>query len=50
VSAVAAAAAVETPATIHFTDPQHLPVRAATSFGVCDPLARVLRNLVSSFK
>ena len=46
--AVAAAASVETPATIHLADPQHLPVRSATSFGVCDLLAGVLSDLVST--
>jgi hypothetical protein len=50
VSAVAAAAAVETPATIHFTDPQHLAMRAPPSFGVCDLLARVLRDLVPALE
>ena len=50
VSAVPAAAAIETPATIHFTDPQHLPVRAAARFGVCDLLTRVLRDLVSALE
>ena len=50
VSAVAAAAAIETPATIHFTDSQHLPVRAAARFGVCDLLARVLCDLVPALE
>ena len=49
-SAVAAATSIETPATIHLADPQHLPVRASTRFAVADLLARVLRDLVSSFK
>lgn len=50
VSAVAATTPVQTPATIHLTDPQHFPVRTATSFGVCDLLAGVLRDLVSSLE
>ena len=50
VSAVAAAAAIETPATIHFTDPQGLPMRTAASFRVCDLLARVLRDLVPALE
>src|SRR5690349_384987 len=32
--AVAAAAAVETPATIHFTNPEHAAMRSASRFGV----------------
>ena len=49
-SAVAAATSIETPATIHLADPQHLPVRASTSFSVADQLAGVLRDLVSSLE
>ena len=50
VSAVAATAAVETPAAIHFTDPKRLPMRTAASFGVSDLLARVFRDFVPAFK
>ena len=50
VSAVAAAAPIETPATIHFADTQHLPVRTPASFCVRDLLAGVFRDLVSSFE
>ena len=49
-SAIAAAASVETPAIIHLTDPQHLPVRSPTSFSICDLLARVLSDLVPALE
>jgi len=44
--AVAAAAAVETPAAIHFTNPEHAAMRSASRFCVGDLLAGVLRDLV----
>ena len=50
VSAVAAAASVQTPAVIHFTDSEHLAVRTPASFSVCDLLSSVFRDLVSSFE
>ena len=48
--AVAAATSVETPAVVDLTNAQHLSMRAATSFGVRDLLARVLCDLVSFFE
>ena len=48
--AITAAASVETPAIIHLTDPEHLTVRSATSFSVCDLLPRILSDLVSSLE
>lgn len=47
VRAVTAAAAVETPAIIDFTDAQHLSMRTSTRFGVRDLLSRVLRDLLT---
>jgi len=45
--AIAAATAVETEAIVDFTNSQHLSMRAATGFSVCDLLAGVFRDLVS---
>lgn len=50
VSTIAAAAAVETPATIDLTDSQHFSMRSATSLSVRNLLAGVLRDLVSFFE
>ena len=48
--AVPAAAAVETPAVVHFTNPQHAPMRTPASFRVGDLLAGVFGDLVSLLK
>jgi len=48
--AIAAATAVQTPAIINLTNPQHLSMSAATCFGVCDLLAGIFRDLVSFFE
>lgn len=45
--AVTAAASIETPVAIDFTDAQHLPMRSAACFSVRDLLARVLGYLVA---
>jgi len=45
--AIAAATAVQTPAIVNFTNPQHLSMSAATCFRVCDLLAGVFGDLVS---
>lgn len=50
VRAVTAATAVQTPVIVDLTNPQHLSMRAATRFGVCDLLAGVFRDLVSLFE
>ena len=50
VRAVSAAASIETPAVVDFTNAQHLSVRAPTRLGVGDPLAGVLGNLATLFE
>ena len=50
VSAIAATASVQAPATINLTDPQHFAVRTAARFSVRDLLAGVIRDLVSSLE
>ena len=47
VRAISAATAVQTPAIVDFTNPQHLSMRSATCFSVCDLLAGVFCDLVS---
>ena len=47
VGAVSTATAIQAPATIDLTDPEHLAMRAAASFSVCDLLARVFRDFSS---
>ena len=47
VRAVAAATAIQTPAMINLTNPQHLSMCSATGFAVCDLLAGVFRDLMS---
>ena len=48
--AISTAASVETPTAVDFTDAKHLSMCSAASFGVCNLLAGVLRDLVPFFK
>ena len=50
VSAVSAAAAVETPTIVDLTNPEHASMRTPLRFGVGDLLAGVLGDLASLFK
>lgn len=50
VSSISTAASIQTPATIDFTDTQHLSMCSATGLSVRDLLAGVLGDLVSLFK
>jgi hypothetical protein len=48
VSAVSAAAAVDTPTPVYCADSQQIPLCTPIGLGVCDPLTRILGNLTAS--
>ena len=50
VRAVSATAAVQTPAAVDLTNPEHASMSTPSRFGVCDLLAGVLGDLVSLLK
>ena len=50
VSAISAAASVQAPAIIDFTDSQHRSMRSAPGLGVGDLLSCVFGDLASSFE
>ena len=48
VSAVPSSAAIQTPATINVANTQPAPFGAAVSFGIGNPLARILRDFFAT--